>query len=206
MVHRAGALAMNLDQGVVLIKHFGRPLSSSHLHQPRLRRVRIRPLRHESEPLRYPKMVAIDAKSPPAKRTEVHHSAAGLRADTVELLEPCTNLVGAITFQKIKRQRAVSLADLLQGLLQLYCFPFEKSNRTDCLFDLCNRSISQPLPAAEVRFQMLHYFVGDLGPGARGEQGVDELLQRIPNDSLRRFAVKRKQLAMNLFEACIRKQ
>jgi hypothetical protein len=113
MMRRANSLSMYLDQRVVLVQDLGRPFRRCHLHQSILCLTSVGALRNKAQPFRHAQMVAIDTNGATTQPAEVHHSRAGLRAHTVELFQPGTDLVSAIPLEKIERKRSTPLRDLL---------------------------------------------------------------------------------------------
>ena len=122
---------MQLDQGMMIVEHFGRPARRSHLHDARLRLARACRSAHETKTLHNPQMMAVDTHRPPPEHREVHHRSAGLHAYAVELLQPRANLLRSITRQKIEAQRAASLCDLQQRFFELDRLALWKGNRPD---------------------------------------------------------------------------
>src|SRR5271170_7451738 len=108
----ARLLSVGLDQGVVLVKHFGRPLRRRHLHQPIFGLARIRTLVNEAEPLSHAQVMTINTDRASSQCAEVHHRSARFCSDTIEAFQPGTDLICTIALQKIERKPATALSDL----------------------------------------------------------------------------------------------
>jgi hypothetical protein len=58
-------------------------------------------------------MVTIHADRASSQRAEIHDGSAGLGSNAIELLQPGTNLIGAIDMEKIEGKCPAMLRNLL---------------------------------------------------------------------------------------------
>ena len=160
---------MKFDEGVVLVEHGGVPGFGDEAHEALFGGGGVG-ARDEAESLGYAEVVAVDAECAAAEGGEVGNCAAGLGADTGELLEPRTDLFSAIFCEEVEGEGAVAFRDALQGLLELRGFDFGEGDDGDGSFDLCDLGVADGIPVAgagvEGALEVAHDLMRGWGFGA----------------------------------------
>ena len=198
---------MELNEGVMFVEHGGVPGFWNEAHEALFGGGCVG-ARDEAEALGDAEMMAIDAERSPAQRGEIDHSSAGLGSNAWKLFEPGADLVGAVLGKEVERKRAVAGGNALQGFFELWGFLVGEGDDGDRAFELGDGGIADGLPVAgsgmpalpilKAAFKVAHHLVRDRRLGARGEQRVDELRQRVHGLAWRRLAVAAQQQAMNV--------
>jgi len=163
---------VQLDEGVVLVEHGRVPCFGDEAHETLFCGCRVG-ARDEAEALGYAEMVAIDAESAAAERSEINDRTTGFGADAWELLKPVADFFSFVLREEVQRERAVAGGDALQRFFELRSFDFGERNDGDGALDGVDRGVADGLPVAgtgvEGAFQIAHDLVRyrSFGAGAQ---------------------------------------
>ena len=197
----AEGLGVELDERVVLVEHGGVPGFGDEAHEALFGGGGVG-AGDEAEALGDAEVVGVDAERAAAEGGEVDDGGGDLVADAFELLQPGADFVGAVLGEEVERERADAGGDLLEEGFEAEGFLFGEGDDGDGAFDVGDGGVADGLPVAgagvEGALEIAHDLVGGGCFGAGGEQGVDELGERVPGLAGLGFAVVAEQQAMDV--------
>jgi hypothetical protein len=133
----AEGLGVELDDGVVFVKHGGVPGFGDEAHEAFFGSGCIGS-RGEAKTLGDAEVVGVDAEGAAAEGAEVHHGCGDLVADAFELFEPGANFFGAVLGEEVEGEGPDAGGDLLEGELEAWGFELGEGDDGDRAFDLGN--------------------------------------------------------------------
>ncbi len=176
-------MGVELDEGVVLVEHGGVPGFGDEAHEALFGGGGVG-ARGEAEALGDAEVVGVDAEGAAAEGGEVDHSGRDLIAYAFELFEPGANFFGAVLGEEFEREGADAGGDLLEEGFEAEGFLLGEGDDGDGAFEVGDGGVADGFPVVgaggEGALEVAHDLVGGWGFGAGGEQGVDELGERVP--------------------------
>ena len=149
VVFGAALLAVQLDEGVVVVEHGCGPGGGSHLHDAGFGFAGGCRFVDEAEALDDAEVVAVDAHGTATESGEVDDGGASLDADSVEGFEPFADLFGAVAGQEAKVERVAAGGDADERGFEMDGFGLGEGDGTDGVLDLGDGGVAEVFPCAE---------------------------------------------------------